>query len=183
MSKTVTEGMISATVDGLAINGSIPCNSGNYKASGSRPVSYVVMHYTGNAKDTAQANAKYFQGAGRKASAHFFVDENSICQSVGLHDIAWHCGAKQYVHASCRNSNSIGIEMCTSGNYKIAEQTREHAAQLCAYICRLLGITSGGVDTYVLRHYDVTHKKCPAEMVDDPGEWTAFRERVKQLLG
>lgn len=179
MSATISEGWI---VD-MQADRSKPCHSSNFKQSGRRAISYVVMHYTGNEKDTAKGNANYFQGANRKASAHFFVDDSGIFQTVQLHDVAWHCGAKTYKHAACRNANSIGIEMCTSGKYCISEKTKELAAELCAFICRKLGISRELVETYVLRHFDVTGKKCPAQMVENPAEWTAFKERVKQLLG
>lgn len=110
---------------------SIKCNNDNLNNNTSRSVAYVVMHYTGNSKDTAKANANYFGGAGRNASAHFFVDDAEIYQSVELRDTAWHCGAKSYKHGSCRNANSIGIEMCcTAGNYRISGRTKENAAYL-----------------------------------------------------
>ena len=147
-------------------------------------LAYVVMHYTGNSKDTAKANANYFGGAGRNASAHFFVDDAEIYQSVELRDTAWHCGAKSYKHGSCRNANSIGIEMCcTAGNYRISDRTKENAAYLCAFLCKMLGIGAGGVDSYVLRHYDVTGKNCPAQMVSNPTEWQEFKNKVKGILG
>ena len=184
MAKTVTTGFMTDTVNGIKINSGIQCNAGNLNNNASRNVAYVVMHYTGNTKDTAKANATYFSGAGRNASAHLFVDDSEIYQSVELRDTAWHCGAKSYKHNACRNANSIGIEMCcTAGNYKISEKTKKNAAYLCAFICKMLGISAGGVDTYVLRHYDVTGKSCPAQMVSNPSEWTAFKSMVKEILG
>lgn len=182
MAKIVTKEWVTGKIDGIEIKKNLPCNTSNYQAVKSREVSYVVMHYTGNVKDTAKGNAAYFQGKDRSASAHFFVDETSIYQSVKLHDVAWHCGAHKYEHPSCRNLNAVGIEMCTSGNSKISKKTQKHAAALCAYICQELGITSGQVDTYVLRHYDVTHKRCPAQMVDSPKEWEAFKNQVRNML-
>lgn len=164
MGKTITAGFIGDTINGIGINSSIKCNNDNLNNNTSRSVSYVVMHYTGNSKDTAKANANYFSGAGRNASAHFFVDDAEIYQSVELRDTAWHCGAKSYKHGSCRNANSVGIEMCcTAGNYRISDRTKENAAYLCAFLCKMLGIGASGVDSYVLRHYDVTGKNCPAQ--------------------
>jgi len=184
MAKTVTTGFIADTVNGIEVNSSIKCNAGNLINNASRNVAYVVMHYTGNEKDTAKANANYFSVAGRRASAHLFVDDSEIYQSVELRDTAWHCGAKKYYHNVCRNKNSIGIEMCcTAGNYKISEKTKENAAHLCAYLCKMLGISAGEVDTYVVRHYDVSHKNCPAQMAGDSSEWTAFKSMVKEILG
>lgn len=185
MGKTITTGNITDKINGITVNTSKPCSSGNYDNLSSREVAYIVMHYTGNSKDTAKANANYFQTSGRKASAHLFVDDSEIYQSVELRDKAWHCGTSgTYYHTSCRNANSIGIEMCcTAGNYKISDTTKENAAYVCAYLCNLLGITAAKVDTYVLRHYDVTHKNCPAQMAGSSNsEWTAFKEMVKNIL-
>lgn len=185
MGKTITTGWLSAVVNGIKINCDLKCNSDNYNSASSRNVLNVVMHYTGNSKDTAKANANYFTGAGRNASAHLFVDDTEIRQSVPLNCTAWHCGAKKYKHASCRNANSIGIEMCcTAGNYKISEKTKQNAAYLCAYICKMLGISAGEVDKYVLRHWDVTGKNCPAQMAGSSNaEWVAFKNMVKSILG
>ncbi|MDD3488735.1 MAG: N-acetylmuramoyl-L-alanine amidase [Paludibacter sp.] len=183
MSKTITTGFIQGTINGIAVNGSLPCSTANFNNNASRAVGYVVMHYTGNEKDSAKANANYFRTGSRSASAHLFVDDSEIYQSVELRDTAWHCGAKTYYHNACRNANSVGIEMCTSGGYKVSDKTKENAAYLCAYICGILGISANEVDTYVVRHYDVTHKKCPAQMVDNGNEWQEFKNRVKDILG
>ena len=184
MGKTITTGWLSAVINGIKIKSDLRCNPDNYSSRSSRDASYVTMHYTGNNKDTARANANYFGGAGRNASAHLFVDDTEIYQSVPLNSVAWHCGAQTYKHAYCRNANSIGIEMCcTAGNYKISEKTKQNAAYLCAYICKMLGISAGEVDKYVLRHWDVTGKNCPAQMAgSNNAEWVAFKNMVKSIL-
>ena len=79
-------------------------------------IKYIVVHFTGNNGDTAKNNTVYFKSVNRGASAHYFVDENEIWQSVQDKDVAWHCGAKTYRHSICRNANSIGIEMCSRKN-------------------------------------------------------------------
>ena len=184
MAKTIRAAFLSSSVDGIKINSSYKAHSSNYNSRASRTVKYIVMHYTGNPKDNAINNVKYFSGANRSASAHFFVDDASIYQSVAMKDVAWHCGGKTYFHSACRNSNSIGIEMCcTAGEYRVSDLTKKHAAALCADLCRQLGIAAAQVDTYVLRHYDITHKSCPAQMVKDHAEWVAFKTEVKRLLG
>lgn len=185
MAKTITTGFISDNINGIKVNKSIPTHSSNYNNKVGRKVSYVVMHYTGNSKDTARANANYYKGANRKASAHFFVDNDNIYQTVALKNIAWHCGGSTYYHAECRNAIAFGIEMCcTAGNYKVSAKTLENSAYLCANLCKRIGITADGVDKYVVRHYDVTHKKCPAQMANsanDP-DWVAFKKMVKNIL-
>lgn len=186
MAKIIATGFISDTINGIKVNSSVRCNADNFNTKANRTVSYIVMHYTGNKKDTALANCKYFQGADRYASAHFFVDNTNIYQSVALKDIAWHCGGSAYYHSYCRNANAIGIEMCcTAGNYTISKTTLENAAHLCAHLCKRVGITAEQVDTYVLRHYDVTHKKCPAQMANsaNDADWISFKNQVKKILG
>lgn len=183
MSKATKKGFIKAKINGIDINSSLKCHSSNYENLGNRTIKYIVVHYTGNSKDTAKANANYFKGRNRRASAHFFVDNDSIYQSVELRDKAWHCGGYQYFHKECRNTNSIGIEMCcTAGNYKISDKTIKNTAYLCAYLCKEFNISADNVDKYVLRHYDITHKKCPAQMVDNPSEWKDFKAQIKKIL-
>lgn len=184
MAKKITTGFITDKINGIKVDTSLKCNAGNYNNQSSRDIEYIVMHYTGNKKDNAKNNAKYFTSPNRGASAHLFVDDTSIYQSVELRDKAWHCGTSNaYYHKTCRNSNSIGIEMCcTAGNYKISTKTQQNSAFLCAYLCKMIGIKAADVDTYVLRHYDVTHKNCPAQMVSSSIEWKNFKTMVKNIL-
>ena len=84
MSKATTKGFLNTKINGIKINSSLKCHSSNYENLGNRTIKYIVMHYTGNSKDTAKANANYFTGANRYASAHFFVDNDSIYQSGTL---------------------------------------------------------------------------------------------------
>ncbi len=67
----------------IGINSSIKCNNDNLNNNTSRSVAYVVMHYTGNSKDTAKANANYFGGAGRNASAHLQEFKNKVKGILG----------------------------------------------------------------------------------------------------
>lgn len=183
MAKTINTGFVDWVINGIKIDSSIKCNSSNYNNRSSRQNKYTVMHYTGNSKDLAKNNANYFAGPSRGASAHFFVDDNSIHQSVELRDVAWHCGARKYYHNECRNDNSIGIEMCcTAGNYTVSKTTQINAAYLCARCCQESGVSADEVDTYVLRHYDVTHKSCPAQYVNDTNQWKQFKTWVKNIL-
>lgn len=153
----------------------IACNTDNYRAGRTQPVRYIVMHYTANNGDTARNNCDYYHRVGGlQASAHYFVDEYGVMQSVREGDTAWHCGARAYWHPECRNGNSIGIEMCSrkraDGSYYILPETVANAAALAREIMQRYGIDTD----HVLRHYDVTGKRCPMPWVDDPAQWTAF---------
>ena len=183
MGKTLSSTYLNETIHGIKVDTSIKCNSTNYSTNSSRNVQFIVIHYTGNKLDYAINNAKYFQGANRKASAHFFVDNTSIYQSVDLKNAAWHCGASSYKHKTCRNSNSIGIEMCcTDGNYTVSAKTQENTAYLCARLCQMLGVSANEVDTYVLTHHSVTGKMCPRQYANNPQQFVAFKNMVKDIL-
>lgn len=154
----------------------VACNTDNYRTGRTRPVQYIVMHYTANNGDTAQNNCDYYHRVGGlQASAHYFVDEYGVMQSVREGDTAWHCGARAYWHPECRNDNSIGIEMCSrkraDGSYYIKPETVVNAAALAKDIMQRYGIDTD----HVLRHYDVTGKRCPMPWVDDPAQWDAFK--------
>ncbi len=136
----------------------------------SRNIKYIVIHYTANKGDTAWNNTKYFKTEKRSSSAHYFVDKNGVCQSVKDVDIAWHCGATEYLHPLCRNSNSIGIELC-NGVPDFEEATVKNAAMLTKMLMEKYGIPTKNV----LRHYDVTGKLCPKPFVDE-SRWQSFKK-------
>lgn len=157
----------------------VSCDPSNYRAGRTQPVRYIVMHYTANNGDTARNNCDYYHRVGGlQASAHYFCDEYGAMQSVLECDTAWHCGARAYWHPECRNANSIGIEMCSrkraDGSYYILPETVANAAALAREIMQRYGIDTD----HVLRHYDVTGKRCPMPWVDDPAQWVAFKEML-----
>ena len=143
-------------------------------------IPYLAIHYVG-AVSSAKNNCVYFYSTYRAASAHYFVDDNSIWQCVEDKDIAWHVGANSYRHPYCRNSNSIGIEMCcynNGGKLDISNAVVQNTVELAAYICKKYGIT---IDR-VVRHYDVTGKNCPAPFVEDPSRWEDFKNRLSAAI-
>lgn len=151
------------------------CNSQNFTPGRSRKVKYLVIHYTSNQGDTAKNNADYFAREEVGASAHYFCDESEIWQSVKDTDTAWHCGAKTYKHPECRNSNSIGIEICMNDKSgKVRQGSIDTAAELARYLMKRYGILLANV----IRHHDVTGKDCPAPMVSDPALWDAFKKSL-----
>lgn len=141
-------------------------------------IKYIVVHYTGNNGDTALANTNYFKSY-RGASAHYFVDESNIYQSIEDKNIAWHCGANSYRHPYCRNSNSIGVELCsyiTGGKYAFKPKTVDNAVWLVKELIAKYNVPI----TNVLRHYDVTGKRCPEPYVRDGKAWNEFKTRLTE---
>lgn len=149
----------------------------NRTIASSRKIKYIVIHYVG-AVSSAKNNVDYFYDKDRKASAHYFVDEKSIWQCVDDSNIAWHCGGAKVYYNECRNSNSIGIELCckkdAKGTWYFEEQTVQNAIELIQYLMELHGIKIENV----IRHYDVTHKVCPEPFVRDEQAWNNFKRRI-----
>ena len=182
--RTINDDFPIKQFNGIDINTSTLSSPANYYTYSSRVVKFIVIHYTGNTKDTAKANATYFHNDSRGSSAHLFTDDDSCYQSVALNNVAWAVGGtKVYKHTECRNINSISIEMCCSGNSIESEKTINNTAYLCAELCKYIGITADTVDIFVLRHYDVWDKQCPAQWAtENSAGWTTFKEKVKAIL-
>lgn len=153
-------------------------------------IKYIVIHYVG-ATGGAEANCKWYAGGNRSASAHYFVGfDGSIWQSVEDKDIAWHCGAKSYVHPECRNANSIGIEMCVRNNGSKADTSREWyfedaTVQAAIELTRELMAKYHIPADHVIRHYDVTGKICPNPYVYNDGKhtWDQFKAALTEPQG
>lgn len=152
----------------------------NYTA-GNSGRKYIVLHYTGNATDTARANANYFRNVNRGASAHYFVDASSVYEVVAPQNTAWAVGRK-YGNApywgKCTNANSISIEMCSTGG-KISSATFANAVSLTKTIMKKYGIPAANV----IRHWDVCAKRCPGWAGWLPNNETLWRQFKSALSG
>jgi len=161
----------------------IYANESNYTKGRKQRIQYIVVHYTANDGDTANNNGNYFAQPNRNASAHYFVDESNIVQSVKDTDTAWHCGAKSYKHELCRNDNSIGIEMCSKkdkqGKYYINENTQSNTINLIKQLMQEYDIPIENV----IRHYDVTGKLCPMPFVENQIQWLNFKQKLIEKEG
>ena len=154
----------------------IACNPFNYSQSKCTP-KYIVVHYTGNKGDTAKSNATYFHTAVTKTSAHYFVDENEIYQSVPDFYTAYSVGCKTgYYHKYARNNNTINIEMCDSFT-TIPAKTKQNTFYLIKLIMDRYSIPVENV----IRHYDVTHKLCPKPLISEIA-WNNFKKELKNYI-
>lgn len=146
----------------------------NYESGNN--VKYIVIHSTGNTNDTAKNNIDYFYNGDRGSSAHYFVDDNSIWQSVEEWNCSWHCGDGNGVY-DISNYNSIGIEMCGTANGYISEQTVNNTIELTKYLMNKYNI---GINN-VTRHYDASRKNCPSQF--SPNNWTRWTQFKNKLSG
>lgn len=151
----------------MQINNMYQCNKANYGSARSADrIKYIVLHYTANKTDTAKANAMYFKNNQVKASAHYFVDDAEIYQSVEDLKTAWAVGGGRWsdcnstgggtMYGKITNSNSISIEMCSKDG-AITEATQKNAVELTK---RLMATYNIPIEN-VYRHFDVNGKHCP----------------------
>ena len=160
-------------------------NKNNY--GGQRNLSvikYIVIHYTANDGDTDEGNGNYFKNNIVKASAHYFVDDDSITQSVPDNYVAWSVGGNKYsscsttgggkFYGTVNNTNSISIEICDdvkNGVVYPSAQTIENALELTKMLMKDYNIPA----ERVIRHFDVVGKFCPAY-------WCGTAEKNKKWL-
>ncbi len=164
---------------------------GNYgNARKATDIKYIVIHYTANDGDSDQNNANYFAAKLTKSSAHYFVDDDSVTLSVPELYVAYSVGGSKYgdcsktgggkLHGKAINANTLNIEMCDTkkdGKVMATEQTLQNTAELTAELMEKYHIDIN----HVIRHFDVTGKKCPAYFVND-AEWEKFKDRIKAAM-
>ena len=143
----------------------IQASPANYTAGrGGHAIDGMAVHYTATSA-SAHNNLVYFSRPGAEASAHLFVDKDgSIRQSVRFEDTAWAVGNWT------ENQRTVSVEVVSAGEDFTEAQTAALAA-IYQHLRATYGITR------VIRHYDVTGKRCPAPYMD-AGKWAALKARI-----
>ena len=144
-------------------------------------VRYIVVHYTGSgtsAPGSAAANCKYFSGGNRNASAHYFIDDGTICEYADpAAYVTWHCG-DGHGRYGITNASSVGIEVCRNGNQPYTEAEIERLAWLVRSLMERFGVPP----ERVVRHYDASRKACPYWYTPygsgGDSAWRALRDRI-----
>ena len=143
----------------------IQCHASNFtKGRGGNAIDGMAVHYTATSA-SAHNNLVYFSRAGANASAHLFVDKDgTIRQSVHFEDTAWAVGNFP------QNQRTVSVEVVSAGE-DFTDAQINALAQIYEYLRATYGITR------VIRHYDVTGKRCPAPYVDE-SKWAALKARI-----
>ena len=167
-------------------------NKSNYGAKRSTDkIEYIVIHYTANDGDTDEGNGNYFENNIVKASAHYFVDDDSVTQSVPDNYIAYSVGGNKYAdckttgggkyHKKCTNANSLNIELCDdvkNGVVYPSAKTIENAVAFTKAKMKEYGIPTSNV----IRHFDVNGKHCPAYWCGTPEKDAKWLSEFKNKL-
>ena len=146
-------------------------------------IKWLVIHYTANDGDSAKGNGNYFKNNKPKASAHYFVDDNVIVNSVPDNYTAYAVGGKKYnnnggkYYGVCTNTNSLSIELCDTkrnGKSDLSSETRKNAIELARHLCKKYKIDKN----HIIMHYQVNGKLCPKYFVEDTKAWKKFKDDI-----
>ena len=146
-------------------------------------IKWLVIHYSANDGDSAKGNGNYFKNNKPKASAHYFVDDNVIVNSVPDNYTAYAVGGKKYnnnggkYYGVCTNTNSLSIELCDTkrnGKSDLSSETRKNAIELARHLCKKYKIDKN----HIIMHYQVNGKLCPKYFVEDTKAWKKFKDDI-----
>lgn len=149
-------------------------------------IRYIIIHDTGNTSRGADADAhyKYLQTATRYGSAHYYLDDKQIIQTIGDSLVAWSIGDRWgYSNNPNRikdatNSNSISIELCINSNID-----KGKAYKILVELTKNLMAKFKVPSDRVIRHFDATGKICPGSWSGDNWEmWKEFQDDIKKPI-
>ena len=146
-------------------------------------IKWLVIHYTSNDGDSDESNGKYFAREVVKASAHYFVDDDSVTQSVPDNYAAYAVGGKcqsnhHPYYKKATNSNSISIEMCDNHKDGVVNICDETLANTYALARALMSKYNIDIN-HVIRHYDVNGKLCPnCNGLLNDNTWAQFKNNI-----
>ena len=171
---------------------------------GSRPLKFLVVHYTAGvtSRSGSAANiASYFATTPVEASADFICDDANIVQyNPDIRNrYCWAVGGSKYPNTRggskygiCTNANSISIEICScnkkgivtaanDSNWYFTDAAVNKARELVKYLMATYNIPASNV----IRHWDVTGKACPgvSGWIIDAGGDSKWKEFKASLTG
>ena len=119
-------------------------------------IKYLIIHYTSNDGDSDEANGSYFARRIVKASAHYFIDDDSVTCSVPDDYVAYSVGGKcqsnhHPMYQVITNTNSISIEMCDTkkdGKVEITNQTLENVYAFSRLLMKKYNIPTAGYENF-----------------------------------
>ena len=135
-------------------------------------IEYIVIHYLGNPKTSAQENRDYFESLKDlkdvSMSANYVIGvDGEIIECVPPGEIAF--------ASNEMNCKSISIENChLDDTGRFTEDTYEACVKLTAWLAEEYDIDR----EHIIRHYDVTGKACPLYYVENEDKWEAFLDDI-----
>jgi N-acetylmuramoyl-L-alanine amidase CwlA len=104
----------------------------NHSGASLEPVG-LTIHETATPTASAENESAYFHNGDRSASAHFFIDQDSIVQILPENLRAWHAGKQA-------NTRFLSIEMCHFDDEERFAEVWARTVWLAADICVRYGL-------------------------------------------
>lgn len=132
----------------------------------------IVLHYVGNPGTSARANRNWFDSPESNTSSHFIVGlEGEVLLCIPLDE--------KSSASNERNRDTVSIEVCHPDETgEFSPVTLESLHRLLVWLCEEFDLT----EENLIRHYDVTGKKCPLYYVEREDEWLALKKTLKENL-
>ncbi len=141
-----------------------------------RKVNSIVIHYTANPGTGALANRNYFDNLKDTkttyASSHFIIGlDGEIVQCLPLDEVSF--------ASNNRNEDTISIE-CThpDATGEFNKETLDSLIALTSWLCGEFNLKKEDI----IRHYDVTGKKCPLYYVEHEDEWELLKSDIMEYI-
>lgn len=160
-------------------------NKKNYGSKRSlEKITRIAIHATLGDGDTDEGNGSYFsKPVTPRASAHYFVDDDSITRSVPDDHVAYSVGGAKYdndggsLYGIANNTNTLSIELCDDVKNGVVYPSAGIIENAVAFAKSKM--VEHGIDkAHVIRHYDVNGKPCPIYWVDDTKWEKEFRSKL-----
>jgi N-acetylmuramoyl-L-alanine amidase len=146
----------------------------------------------------------------RYGSTQIICDHTQIVIAIPENEAAWAAGDRplpfdpvykgqqklaKAIFDNKQNFQSISIEICNNDAIRNSDAdwkgACKNAIAWAVDYCKRKGLKiQKDLDTplarngiYLLRHYDLTTKKCPKPMIDDPDQWWNFCEEIMEKVG
>lgn len=152
---------------------------------GGNPIQFIVIHYLG----VPNADNPNLYGGGYGGHYNITRDGTVYKAADPRTDVVWQCGGGRQGYdpgsaeffGICTNYNSIGIEngVCYDGTWYFTTETQESLVWLVSTLMDEYGIP---ID-HVIRHFEVTGKRCPLPYVENTGyktnwTWDEFKQKL-----
>lgn len=131
----------------------------------------IVLHETATLNATAENEFNYFNNNTVNASAHAFVDDTIIIETIPLNEGAWHAG-------KTANLSYIGVELCNFNDERRFKEVWKRATWYFAYLfINVLKITIVTKDN-LMSHYEVSNKWKETNHTDPVDYFSKFGKNV-----
>lgn len=164
-------------------------------------IEWIVVHYSGIATAQGQASVveRSIRRSERESSTHYIVGDDSVIQIVRDKHRAWHVGGYCTSNkCGAENNNSLGVDLVErkrdptsksvgDRDWYFTDTVIHDGARLVAKLADTYGIPMDRI----VRHFDVTGKRCPRpfvgndvnEVTGETGEyaWQKFLIEVERL--